>query len=235
MTNKWHSKDHILSNHQNSKPHNIKDRFRGFLPIVIDVETAGFNNKTDALLEMAASILRMDENGELYIFETHEFIIRPFAGANLEKAALEFTGINPFDPERVDIPEAEALGQLFSKVRKELKSVDCKRAILVGHNASFDQGFLNAAIERCEIKRNPFHPFSSFDTASLAGLAFGQTVLAKACEAAGISFSNAEAHSARYDTEKTAELFCDIVNRWKNLGGWHNASIEDANDMSSFM
>ncbi|EAQ64768.1 ribonuclease T [Marinomonas sp. MED121] len=215
--------------------HEIKDRFRGFLPVVIDVETAGFNNKTDALLEIAASILRMDENGELYIHETIEFNVRPFEGANLEKSALEFTGIDPFDPERKDVVEAEVLGQIFSKVRKELKSVGCKRAILVGHNAAFDHGFLNAAIERCDIKRNPFHPFSSFDTASLAGLAFGQTVLAKACEAAAIPFSNAEAHSAKYDTEKTAELFCEIVNRWKRLGGWSLAAPESMDDMSSFI
>ena len=80
--------------------------------------------------------------------------------------------------------------------------------------------FLNAAAARCGIKRNPFHPFSSFDTATLAGLAYGQTVLAKACQAAGIDFDGKEAHSARYDTEKTAELFCGIVNRWKEMGGW---------------
>ena len=200
--------------------HEIKDRFRGFLPVVIDVETAGFNQKTDALLEMAASILRVDENGDLYIHETLEFLIKPFEGANLEKAALDFTGIDPFAPDRQDMPEEEALTQMFAKVRKELKSVGCKRAILVGHNAAFDHGFLNAAIERADIKRNPFHPFSSFDTASLAGLVFGQTVLAKACEAASIPFSNSEAHSAKYDTEKTAELFCEIVNKWKRLGGW---------------
>lgn len=200
--------------------HEIKDRFRGFLPIVIDVETAGFNQKTDALLEIAACILRMDENGELYTHETLSFLVKPFEGANLEKAALDFTGINPYDPNRAHIEESDALTQIFSKVRKELKSAGCKRAILVGHNAAFDHGFLNAAIERAQIKRNPFHPFSSFDTASLAGLIFGQTVLAKACEVASIPFSNAEAHSAKYDTEKTAELFCEMVNRLKRLGGW---------------
>ncbi|MBJ7553572.1 ribonuclease T [Marinomonas spartinae] len=200
--------------------HEIKDRFRGFLPIVIDVETAGFNQKTDALLEIAACILRMDENGELYTHETLSFLVKPFEGANLEKAALDFTGIDPYDPNRAHIEESDALTQIFSKVRKELKSAGCKRAILVGHNAAFDHGFLNAAIERAQIKRNPFHPFSSFDTASLAGLIFGQTVLAKACEVASIPFSNAEAHSAKYDTEKTAELFCEMVNRLKRLGGW---------------
>lgn len=213
--------------------HEIKDRFRGYLPVVIDVETAGFNQKTDALLEVAASILRMDENGELYIHETLEFLIKPFEGANLEKSALEFTGINPFAPGRQDIAESEALAQLFTKVRKELKSVSCKRAILVGHNAAFDHGFLNAAIERAGIKRNPFHPFSSFDTASLAGLVYGQTVLAKACEAASIPFSNSEAHSAKYDTEKTAELFCDMVNRWRRLGGWPLAANKEEDSMAS--
>ncbi|GAB3481933.1 ribonuclease T [Marinomonas epiphytica] len=213
--------------------HEIKDRFRGFLPIVIDVETAGFNQKTDALLEMAASILRMDDNGDLYTHETLEFIIEPFEGANLEKSALDFTGIDPFDPERHAISENEALTQMFSKVRKELKSVGCKRAILVGHNAAFDHGFLNAAIERADIKRNPFHPFSSFDTATMAGLVYGQTVLAKACEVASIPFSNSQAHSAKYDTEKTAELFCDMVNRWKQMGGWPLASqSEDDNEDS---
>lgn len=200
--------------------HEIKDRFRGFLPVVIDVETAGFNQKTDALLEMAACILRMDENGDLYIHETLAFLIKPFEGANIEKSALDFTGIDPFAPGREDILESDALAQLFTKVRKELKSVSCKRAVLVGHNAAFDHGFLNAAIERADIKRNPFHPFSSFDTASLGGLVYGQTVLAKACEAAAIPFSNSEAHSAKYDTEKTAELFCEMVNRLKRLGGW---------------
>ncbi|BFM51346.1 ribonuclease T [Marinomonas sp. THO17] len=213
--------------------HEIKDRFRGFLPVVIDVETAGFNQKTDALLEIAASILRMDENGDLYIHETIGFLIKPFEGANLEKAALDFTGIDPFEPGRDDVSEGEAITQMFSKVRKELKSVGCKRAILVGHNAAFDHGFLNAAIERAEIKRNPFHPFSSFDTASLAGLVFGQTVLAKACEAAAIPFSNSEAHSAKYDTEKTAELFCEMVNRWKRLGGWPCIENTPEEDMSA--
>ncbi|MFB0969134.1 MAG: exonuclease domain-containing protein, partial [Pseudomonadales bacterium] len=64
-----------------------------------------------------------------------------------------------------------------------------------------------------------FHPFSSFDTATLCGLAYRQTVLARACEVAGISFDADEAHSALYDCEKTADIFCSIVNKWKELGG----------------
>jgi len=198
----------------------MAQRFRGFLPVVVDVETAGFNSKTDALLEIAAVTLTMDENGFIVIDQSFEAQVEPFEGANLEKSALDFTGIDPYDPERQSVPEREALENIFKPVRKAIKSHGCKRAILVGHNASFDQGFVNAASERADIKRNPFHPFSTFDTASLAGLAFGQTVLARACQVAGIEFDGKKAHSALYDTTKTAELFCIIVNRWKELGGW---------------
>lgn len=198
----------------------MADRFRGYLPVVIDVETAGFNPKSDALLEIAATILTMDESGMLIPEQTIDRNIIPFEGANLEQAALDFTGIDPWDEDRQAIAEAEAMEAIFKPIRKAIKSHRCKRAILVGHNSSFDLSFVNAASDRCGIKRNPFHPFSSFDTATLAGLAFGQTVLARACEIAGIDFSTREAHSARYDTEKTAELFCLVINRWKELGGW---------------
>ncbi|REL35112.1 ribonuclease T [Thalassotalea euphylliae] len=196
-------------------------RFRGYFPVVIDVETAGFNAKTDALLEIAASVLSLDENtGELSIDESICFNIEPFEGANLEPSALAFTGIDPTHPLRGNVQEAHALKEIFKLVRKKMKAAGCQRAVMVAHNAAFDLGFLNAAVERCNIKRSPFHPFVSFDTTTLSGLAFGQTVLAKACEAAQIDFDNSEAHSALYDTEKTAELFCTIVNKWRSLGGW---------------
>jgi len=198
----------------------LAKRFRGFLPVVIDVETGGFNAQTDALLEIAATTFHMDENGWLTIKATHMYHVQPFEGANLEKAALEFTGIDPYHPFRAAQPEADVIADLFKVIRREIKGVNCKRAILVGHNATFDLGFLNAVVERTGTKRNPFHPFSTFDTATLAGLAYGHTVLAKACSLAGLGFDNKEAHSASYDAHKTAELFCDIVNRWKALGGW---------------
>lgn len=198
----------------------MADRFRGYLPVVIDVETAGFNAQTDALLEIAAVILTMDENGYLMPDRTFSANVKPFEGANLEASALAFTGIDPWSSTRKAISEAEAIEQIFKPIRKAIKAHGCKRAILVGHNATFDHKFVDAAAERSNIKRNPFHPFSTFDTATLAGLACGQTVLAKACEVAGIDFENRKAHSAVYDTEKTAELFCMIVNRWKDMGGW---------------
>ena len=198
----------------------INQRFRGYFPVIIDVETAGFNARTDALLELAAVTLRMDENGVLHPDKTFHYHITPFVGANLEKAALEFNGIDPHCALRGAIEETEAMKDLCKNVRKEQKNAGCQRSVIVAHNAAFDQGFVNAAIERSHIKRTPFHPFVSFDTTSLAGLALGQTVLVKACEAANIAFDQNEAHSALYDTQKTAELFCYIVNKWKQLGGW---------------
>lgn len=198
----------------------MADRFRGFLPVVIDVETAGFNPRTDALLEIAAVTLTMDENGYLMIDQSYDANVTPFAGANLEKSALDFTGIDPDDPNRNAVSEQEALEQIFKPIRKTIKSHGCKRAILVGHNAAFDHSFVTNASERAGITRNPFHPFSTFDTVSLAGLAYGQTVLAKACDMAGIEFDGKQAHSALYDTIKTAELFCSIINHWKDMGGW---------------
>ncbi|MFT7007734.1 MAG: ribonuclease T [Colwellia sp.] len=205
----------------------LAKRFRGYFPVVIDVETAGFNDKTDALLEIAASVLSLDEvTGKLSIDETIQFNVHPFEGANLEPKALEFTGIDPTNPLRGAVDEDVALKALFKLVRKKMKLAGCQRAVIVAHNAAFDLGFLNAATSRCNIKRSPFHSFVSFDTTTLAGLALGQTVLAKACIAAKIDFNNSEAHSALYDTEKTAELFCHIVNKWHDLGGWPLATPE---------
>ena len=200
----------------------LKQRFRAFLPVVVDVETGGFNARADAILEIAAVTLAMDADGMLRIDQRRCHDIVPFEGGNIDPAALDFTGIDPADPARKAVPEAEALQDIFSLIRKAVRKNDCKRAVLVGHNAHFDHGFVNAASARHNLKRNPFHPFSVFDTASLAGLAYGQTVLSRACEKAGIAFDGSEAHSARYDAEKTAELFCGIVNRWRELGGWQN-------------
>ena len=144
----------------------MADRFRGFLPVVIDVETGGFIASTDAILEIAATTIRMDQNGLLAVHRTHDFHVQPFEGANIEQSALDFTGIDPWHPFRQAVTEEQALGELFRVLRKEIRDQNCTRAILVGHNAHFDAGFINAAVERCAIKRNPFHPFSFFDTAA---------------------------------------------------------------------
>jgi len=187
-------------------------RFRGFMPVVVDVETGGFNEQTDALLQIAAVILHMDEHGQLSSRETHTCHVTPFEGANLDPKSLEINGIDPDHPLRMAVDEKQALPRIFKPVRQALKENNCKRAILVGHNASFGLKFINAAAERSGIKRNPFHPFSTFDTVSLAGLAYGQTVLSRSVQTAGLEWDNREAHSAIYDAEMTAELFCKIVN-----------------------
>ncbi|GAP65436.1 RNAse T [Mizugakiibacter sediminis] len=203
----------------------LAERFRGFLPVIVDVETGGFDAERDALLEIAAVTVRMDADGCLHPEPAVAANVVPFPGANLDPRALEITGIDPDHPFRFAMPEREALEHVFRPVRKAVKEAGCQRAILVGHNAAFDLGFLNAAIRRSGHKRSPFHPFSCFDTVSLAGLAYGQTVLSKAAVAAGIPWDGREAHAAIYDAERTAELFCRIVNRWKQLEEFERATL----------
>ena len=195
----------------------IAQRFRGFLPVVVDVETGGFVSATDALLEIAAVTIRLDDDGHVRPGETLRYHVKPFPGARLDPASLEVTGIDPFHPLRPALEESDAVRRVFKDVRKEVKAQKCNRAILVGHNAFFDLQFLNAVVERTNIKRNPFHPFSSFDTVTLGGLAVGQTVLGTAVVAAGFDWDENQAHSAAYDAEMTALLFCEIVNRCKPI------------------
>jgi ribonuclease T len=195
----------------------MANRFRGFLPVVIDVETGGFNCKTDALLEVAAVLLEMDDEGLISRGETIRYHVKPFEGANLEPASLAVNGIDPHHPLRPAIDERDALQRVFREVRRAVRENRCSRAVLVGHNAHFDLGFMNEAVERSSIKRNPFHPFSCFDTATACGIAFGQTVLARAVIAAGLEWDESQAHSASYDAEVTADVFCEVVNRYRDI------------------
>jgi ribonuclease T len=191
-------------------------RFRGFLPVVVDVECGGFQPATDALLEIAAVMIDMDEAGLLRRGATHSFHVKPFDGARIDQAALAVTGIDPWHPLRPALPERDALQRIFREVRLAVRAYNCKRAILVGHNSAFDLAFLNAAIARAEVKRNPFHPFSTFDTVTLAGAALGQTVLAKATAVMGTQWDSSSAHSAGYDAERTADLFVELCNRMRD-------------------
>jgi ribonuclease T len=203
----------------------MSTRFRGFLPVVVDVETGGFDARHDALLEIAAVIVSMDSTGRLTpepVVSTH---VEAFAGSHIDPKALEVNGIDPDQPLRGALPERAALDLVFKPVRAAIKASGCQRAILVGHNAAFDLGFLNAAVQRTGHKRNPFHPFSCFDTATLGGLAYGQTVLSRAVQAAGFEWNANEAHSAVYDAERTAALFCEIVNRWRHFEELENERV----------
>ena len=191
----------------------MAERFRGFLPVVVDLETGGFESRTDALLQIGAVTLTTEASGDLVLAESLSLEVLPFEGARIQPEALALTGIDPHHPLRPALPEGEALIRLFRLVRRALVAEGCTRAILTGHNAFFDLGFLNAAVARSGVKRNPFHPFSTFDTVTLAGILTGQTVLAKAAQSLGLGFDASHAHQAHYDALLTARLFCLLVNR----------------------
>jgi ribonuclease T len=213
-------------------------RFRGYLPVVVDIESGGFHAATDALLEIAAVFIEVDASGTLRRGATHSYHVQPFEGARLDPASLSVTGIDPHHPLRPAIPERDALQRVFREVRHAVRAYGCRRAILVGHNAAFDLGFLNAAVTRAQVKRSPFHPFSCFDTATLAGAALGQTVLAKALTVAGLEWDPGSAHNARYDAERSADIFCLVCNRLRESFaqaseraqalGWLNTPTDEA-------
>ena len=199
----------------------MADRFRGFLPVVVDVETGGFDWTRHALLEIAAIPIELDSSGSFVPGEVACVHLDPAPGMEIDPKSLEVTKIDIGHPFRMAKPEKEALDHVFAAVRKAVKRHECQRAILVGHNAHFDLNFINAAVARVEHKRNPFHPFSVFDTVSLGGVAYGQTVLGRAMQAAGLAWNGEEAHSAVYDAERTAELFCKIANAWRPQDAAH--------------
>ncbi|WP_343189210.1 ribonuclease T [Buchnera aphidicola (Chaitoregma tattakana)] len=207
--------------HKNNKiNYFLKKRFRNFYPVVIDIETAGFNYETDALLEIAAITLKMDKLGWLKKKKILHYHIKPFIGSIVNEMSIKFNKIDPFSPLRGAVSEKVAINKIIKKVQEGIKLEKCKKGIIVAHNSIFDLNFFMSAIKRNKIKKNPFHTFVTFDTATLSGLALGQTVLAKACKNIGIYFDNKQAHSAIYDATQTANLFCKIVNKWKKLGGW---------------
>jgi len=206
----------------------MAERFRGFLPVIVDVETGGFDCERHALLEIAAVVVRMGDDGLVYpepVVSTH---VEPFPGSELDPRSMEITGIDPGHPFRAALPERAALDHIFKPIRRAVREAGCQRAILVGHNAAFDISVLNATIRRTAHKRSPFHPFSCFDTVTLGGLAYGQTVLSRAVEASGRPWDAREAHAAVYDAERTAELFCGVVNRWKQMDDlWRARLVTD--------
>ena len=206
----------IMSNTEIQYNPAIAKRFRGYYPVVVDVETGGLNPSTDALLEIAVVTLNCDENGKFFLAETMQHHLEPFSGGILNPESLAINKIDPYHPFRFPLQEEAALHETFTFLQKVQKKAGCNRCVLVGHNAWFDLAFLNAAVLRTKAKRNPFHAFTCFDTATLAGAAYGQTVLAEALRCAGIPFDNNSHHSAIYDAEQTAKLFCKMVNN----AGW---------------
>lgn len=195
----------------------IHKRFDGFLPVVIDVETGGGNYQKDALLEIAVRLVDYNDEGLLAPQNSFACHVIPFEGSRLDPEAMAVNKIDPYHPFRFAITEVEAIKQLFEFVSNAVHQMKCRRAILVGHNAHFDLSFIQAAAKRCKISNNPFHTYTVFDTATLGGLMYGKTVLIKACRAAKIKFDPEEAHSAIYDTDRTAELFCKIINSFAEL------------------
>ena len=189
----------------------LKNRFRKYLPVVVDLETGGFDYENSAVLEIAITLIEEEDN-QLLVGETHRYHIEPYDGLIVEDESLEFTKIKLNHPLRNAVSEEIALKELFKIINVHKNKYECSRAILVGHNAHFDLSFLKAATNRNNIKKSPFHSFSVLDTVTLGALATNQTVLARICESLNVEYDSKEAHSAAYDSDVTAKVFCKIIN-----------------------
>ena len=191
----------------------LKDRFRKFLPVVVDLETGGFDAVKNPILEIAIQLIDYQDD-QLVLGQLHRHHIEPFEGLEINQDSIDFLNLDLNHPLRVAVDEKEALLDLFKIINKHKSLYECSRAILVGHNAFFDHSFLLAACERHGIKKSPFHPFSLIDTVSLGVLATQQTVLARICKELEIDYDNEQAHSAAYDAKVTAQAFCHIINEF---------------------
>lgn len=188
------------------------DRLFGqYYPIVIDCETSGVDPQQHAMLELAYTCLEIVE-GKLVPGESETFHIYPFEGAAFDDGSMKIHQIDPYYPLRYAITEKEALEALNKVVIPRLLEHKQRRAILVGHNAWFDLAFLNAAYERQKVK-SVFHRFTSLDTATLSAFLLRETVLARALYRARVGYDPKQAHSALYDSQKTAELVCALWNK----------------------
>ena len=193
----------------------LKERFRKYLPVVVVIETGGFDPLNNAILEIAITLIE-EIDGQLEVGDTFRYHIEPYEGLAIEKESLEFTKIDLNHPLRIAVSEKEALTDLFKIINKARNKYECSRAILVGHNAHFDSSFINESVKRNGIKKSPFHPFSVLDTVSLGVLATNQTVLARVCDSLQIDYDSKQAHSAAYDSDVTAKVFCKVVNEYKS-------------------
>ena len=116
----------------------IKERFRKYLPVVVDLETGGFDPKTNAILEIAATLIVKNEGTQLLdVGKTYRYHIEPYEGLVVEQESLDFTKINLNHPLRNAIAEKDALDELFKIINTERTANGCSRAILIGHNAHF--------------------------------------------------------------------------------------------------
>ena len=207
----------------------ISERFRGFLPVVVDLETGGLDPNKNPILELACSFLNYEKE-KLVPHKSFSWDIKPQPNLEIDPSSQLLTGIDPLSDIENRTDEKAAIKSFFKEVRRETKMNECTRAVLVAHNSVLDNSFLNAAIQRHRIKRSPFHPFTTFDTATLGGVAFGHTVLREACQRADIAYDEQSAHCASYDCEVTAFLFCKIVNLWNNAQIGRNIFYPDSGE-----
>ena len=90
----------------------LSERFRGYLPVVLDLETGGFDHQVNPILELACCFVQMQDD-RLSIKGQESWNVQPVDGMVVEPASLKVTGIDLDDPHRDAMDEASVLKDFF--------------------------------------------------------------------------------------------------------------------------
>lgn len=156
--------------------------------LFLDLETTGFDNKKDTILEIAAA--RWD--GER-IIDKYETIIKIDENVKISNFVQNLTGITPEMCQKEGIP--------LSQARIELNEFLQDDDIITGHNISFDTGFL---------KENTFDITQrEIDTFILSLLVMGRTEESHSLEVLSEKYGliHENAHRAMSDVEANIAFY----------------------------
>jgi len=167
--------------------------------VFIDIETTGLNPLLQEIIEIGC----VTTTPELEVIEEFELKIKPEQIENADRVALKINHYNPDDWKSAD--NLEKVMKIFSK--------KVKNCIMVGHNVSFDAGFLEFAFNKTNLK-NTMH-YHKLDTVSIAWaklhkeMDFERFSLHELC--ARFDIKNKQAHAALSDARATYELYKKLM------------------------
>lgn len=155
--------------------------------VVLDVETTGFSRSNDRIIEIA--VIHYRDGKEINRFSS---LINPQIPISPAASA-----VNHITNE--DVANAPTIETVLSDV---LRIID--RNLIIGHNVSFDLGFLGCAIPQ----EQEDLVIEYIDTVSLSKRAFPGLASYKLVDlVTNLKISNSQAHRALEDVELTAKLF----------------------------
>lgn len=179
--------------------------------VVYDIETTGFSQKYDEIIEIAACKVRSGT-----IIDQFEVFVNP--ERPIPAKITELTSIT--DEMVMDAKTTKEILPEFLEF--------CKGSILVAHNAKFDVGFIYAKLKKYGI---PYQEFPVIDTLNLFRAGYHQEVKAFNLKVLSKYFKvkQEQHHRAIDDTRVTALCFINMLN------DLYNKNIYNYNEINSLI